>query len=68
MYGYLQRVENGLLYIVSSSDMNGDEQKWLNGIVRCSDTAGFELRKAICMYEVAQIYNGYELRMNGWAQ
>ncbi len=28
-------VGNGLLYIVSSSDMAGDEQKWLDG--RCKE-------------------------------
>ncbi len=32
--------------------MTGDEPKC---IARSSDMAGFELRKAICMYEVAQI-------------
>ncbi len=35
--------------------MTGDEPKCMDGVVRSSDTAGFELRKAICMYEVAQI-------------
>ncbi len=29
--GYWQRVENGLLNIVGSSDMTGDEPKWLDG-------------------------------------
>jgi hypothetical protein len=50
MSGYWQRVENGLLYIVRSSDMTGDEPKWLDGHVRSSDTDGFELRMTICMY------------------
>jgi hypothetical protein len=35
--------------------MTGDEPKWLHGVVRSSDPAGFKLRKAICMYEVAQV-------------
>jgi hypothetical protein len=35
--------------------MTGEAQKCLDNVVRSSDTAGFELRKAICMYEVAQI-------------
>ncbi len=35
MYGYWKRVKNGLLYIVRSSDMAGDEPKWLDG--RCRE-------------------------------
>ncbi len=35
----------------------------MDGVVRISDTAGFELRKAICISEVAQI-KWLELRKN----
>ncbi len=52
------------IYIVRGSDMTGDEPKCMDGVVRSSDTADFELRKAICISEVAQI-KWLELRMNG---
>jgi hypothetical protein len=52
MFGYWQRFDNGLLYIVRSSDMTCDDPK---GVARSSDTAGFELRMTICMHEVVQI-------------
>jgi hypothetical protein len=45
----MQRVENGLIYIVKNSEMTGDEPKWLDGLVRSSDTAGLKLRKDVCM-------------------
>jgi hypothetical protein len=35
MSGYWQIVKNGLLYIVRSSDMAGDEPKWL--VRRCKE-------------------------------
>jgi hypothetical protein len=35
--------------------MTGDDPKCLDDLVRSSDTAGFKLRKAICVSEVAQI-------------
>jgi hypothetical protein len=35
--------------------MTGDKPKWLDDIVWSSDMAGFKLRQAICMYEVAPI-------------
>jgi hypothetical protein len=47
--------------------MTCDEPKWLDGLVRSSETAGLKLRKDVCMYEVAQL-NDFELRINGWTQ
>ncbi len=35
--------------------MTGEAPKCLDNVVRSSDTAGFKLRKAICISEVAQI-------------
>jgi hypothetical protein len=32
--------------------MTGDDPKWLEGCSNSSDTAGIELRMAICLYEV----------------
>ncbi len=32
--------------------MTGVEPKWLHGVVRSLDKAGFKLRKAICMIEI----------------
>ncbi len=62
MSGYWKRVENDLLHA------DCKELVTSQAFVRSSDKAGYELRMAICTYQIAHKHNDFKIGMSGWTR